>query len=250
MTKLNKSKTNGNTNIIRKTMIFILLLAGLLIITEIVLLAKLQWQRSSYKKYWDQVAAAPASENAIWYVALGDSSAQGIGASHPTKGYVGLLAERIGQKSNRPVYVVNLSVTGARLKDIADYQIPKLKELELPSDTIVTLGIGSNNIRDFSAQQFREEFEIIINSLPKQTVISDVPYFGGGRANAKEANAKSASQIIGEMVNNRGMELVRLHAATEQHDSWRNYAADFFHPNDRAYRIWADAFWGTIENQL
>ena len=42
--------------------------------------------------YW----SVPRGEaGGLLYVALGDSAAQGIGASHPDRGYVGLLADRL-----------------------------------------------------------------------------------------------------------------------------------------------------------
>ncbi len=54
------------------------------------------------------------TEGDLLYVALGDSTAQGIGASRPGNGYVGILADRIRALSGRTVRTVNLSVSGAR----------------------------------------------------------------------------------------------------------------------------------------
>ena len=42
----------------------------------------------------------------LLYVALGDSAAQGIGASSAQHGYVGLIAQRLRDTTGRPVQVV------------------------------------------------------------------------------------------------------------------------------------------------
>lgn len=63
-------------------------------------------------------------EGDLLYVALGDSTAQGIGASRPGNGYVGILADRIRALSGRTVRTVNLSVSGARATDLVEHQLP------------------------------------------------------------------------------------------------------------------------------
>ena len=60
----------------------------------------------------------------LLYVALGDSTAQGIGASRPVNGYVGILADRIRALSGRTVRTVNLSVSGARVADLPCFHFP------------------------------------------------------------------------------------------------------------------------------
>ena len=62
-----------------------------------------------YAEHWRR-AATNVPEDAIHYVALGDSAAQGVGASRVETSYVALLAERISQVSRRQVVVTNLSV--------------------------------------------------------------------------------------------------------------------------------------------
>ena len=52
------------------------------------------------------------------YVAIGDSAAQGIGASRPDRSYVGVLADDIHAATGRSVRVINLSISGATV-DVA-----------------------------------------------------------------------------------------------------------------------------------
>ncbi len=238
------------TSTIKSNMLIVVLIILAVALIEGVLLLRLGRQRVDYKNYWQTISQGPVPENALVYVALGDSAAIGIGASKPQNGYVGILGNRLNEKTGRPVHIINLGVTGAKVADVISDQLPQLQGLNLPADAVVTLEIGSNNIGQFDTDKFSREFEDLIKAMPKQSVVADVPYFGGGRANAKENNALEASRIIEELTEKYQLKLVHLHDATRAKDSWRNYAADFFHPNDRAYRIWADAFWGTIEHQL
>lgn len=225
------------------------LLLLVLVVVEGVRLVQLSRQTEDYKKYWQERADGPVAENALTYVALGDSTAQGIGASKPQNGYVGLLAERLQEKSGRPVHVINLSVTGARVADVINGQIPRLQQLDLAEDAVVTLGIGSNNIRSFGAEDFRQNFRELASMLPEQAVIADVPYFGGGRANSGEKSALEASQIIRDVADQYNFPVAPLHEVTKDGDSIRNYAADFFHPSDRAYKLWSDAFWQILSEK-
>ena len=72
--------------------IVLLSLAAILVVVavEAALLLRLRGDVSAYAKYWK----SRPSEGSFTYVALGDSAAQGLGASRPELGYVGLLADR------------------------------------------------------------------------------------------------------------------------------------------------------------
>ncbi|MDQ3151126.1 MAG: SGNH/GDSL hydrolase family protein, partial [Actinomycetota bacterium] len=53
-----------------------------------------------YRRYWLRRAEEPGE---LRYVALGDSLTQGIGASRPERGYVGLIADALAQRTGRTV---------------------------------------------------------------------------------------------------------------------------------------------------
>src|SRR6187431_2394882 len=57
--------------------------------------------------------AQRAKNGELLYVAIGDSAAQGIGASRPGRSYVGLVAARIRSISSLQLRVVNLGISGA-----------------------------------------------------------------------------------------------------------------------------------------
>ncbi len=233
--------------IIRKMLkIFGLFLLALIVFWAIRLLL-LRRSIGIYSNYWQTRSVEKAPENAITYVALGDSAAQGIGASKPEKGYVGLIADSLATRTGKPVHVTNLSVTGAKVQDTIDSQLPALKKLALKDDAVITLDIGANNIRTYSHDAFAAQIDELFRQLPKQTVVSDMPYFGGGRANSGEKAAVDASETILKVASKYGLKFAPLHQVTKDNDGFTIYAADCFHPNDRGYRNWYKAFWTALK---
>ena len=191
-----------------------------------------------YKKYWSN----PRGNGSFTYVVLGDSAAQSIGASSPEKGYVGLIAKSIEERTGKQVRIINLSQTGAKLDDVINRQ---LAELEKNDSDLITVEIGSNEISNYNPTEFRKKFEIIASRLPDDALVANIPYFGGRvKSNDK---AIDASRIIEEIVRKHELKLVDLQSETRSRHSIFNYAIDYFHPSDRGYRIWADAFLRKIE---
>ena len=195
------------------------------------------------RTYWASPHGQPGG---LVYVALGDSTAQGVGASRPERGYVGLLADRLRQHTREPVQVINLSVTGAKVQDVLDHQLPAL--LALRPD-VVTVAIGANDVRSFDSGAFRARMSLLTAALPPGTLIADVPWFMAG---AWEDNAGSAHRDIAQGSAAHSLALVPLHHALRQR-GWSSmltdFAPDWFHPNDRGYRAWADSFWAVLCGQ-
>lgn len=176
----------------------------------------------------------------LLYVALGDSAAQGIGASRPDHSYVGLLARDIREQSGRTVRVANLSQSGARLREALEKQLPVLATL---TPDIVTVAIGANDIAGFEAERFEREIRMLFAALPAQAIVADVPSFYLGRA---EQRARAANRILRAVAREFGLTVAPLYRVTRRrsaaHTALRDVAADFFHPNDRGYTVWASAF--------
>lgn len=86
-------------------MIIKILLAifGALLLLELIALFWLYLSVGSYQKFWQKKATEVGE---ITYLALGDSAAQGIGASSPMRGYVGAVARRIEAQTGKRVRVV------------------------------------------------------------------------------------------------------------------------------------------------
>lgn len=190
--------------------------------------------------YWSEPQGDP---DGLLYVALGDSAAQGVGASSPDKGYVGLLAERLRASTGRPVLVVNLSVSGARVADVVDEQLPQLAGLE---PDLVTVAIGGNDVRRYETDRFTADVDRLVAGLPPGTYVADVPYFMHGRW---ETDSAQAAGTVRRAAAEAGMVVVPLNdrlRAEGLQGMLTQTSGDLFHPNDQGYGVWADAFWTEI----
>ncbi|MBF4618167.1 SGNH/GDSL hydrolase family protein [Clavibacter sp. VKM Ac-2873] len=178
-------------------------------------------------------------EGDLLYVALGDSTAQGIGASRPGNGYVGILADRIRALSGRSVRTVNLSVSGARASDLVEHQLPRLAKMQ---PDVVTLAIGANDILAFEPVAFEHDLGRILDAVPPTTVVADLPCF---HFPTSERKVRVANEIVRRLATARGLRLAPLHRITRRQTAVlaiTQAAGDLFHPNDRGYRVWASAF--------
>ncbi len=222
----------------------ILVVVGLLVLVEVLALVRLKMRVDSFTTYWKN--QNQAAQGDLLFVALGDSAAQGLGASEPEKGYVGLLAKALA-KNNASVKTVNLSVSGAKIADVTRVQIPQLNQLGVNAQTIITMDIGGNEMRAFNEESFRNDMDELMQQLPKQTIVAEVPYFGGGRYRKYEPNVPIANTIIHELASTYGFKTAPLYEITKSRDSLKTYAPDLFHPSNTGYKNWADAFKQALE---
>ncbi len=211
----------------------------LLITIEAVRLVYLYRSVKGYKAYWEQQIAKPAAPSDFIYVALGDSVAQGIGASSPQKSYVGQIAKHIEATTGRKVHIINVSVTGAIASEVVANQLPLIKGIK---PDLVTLDIGANDInKKISSEEFAKNFRTILASIPtKNTIIADLPTFERG---PKQTTLIAVNNMIHPIIAEYGFQLSPIYDFTSVtiHD-WTTYAADFFHPSDKGYRNWYAAF--------
>ncbi len=184
----------------------------------------------------------------LLYVAVGDSAAQGIGASRPGRSYVGMLAAHLRERTARPVRVVNLSQSGARLREALELELPKLRKLH---PDVLTVSIGANDIAGFDAERFERELRELYSALPRHAIVADLPAFYFGAA---EKNVRIANGILHRVAGELQLEVAQLYAATKRQSGLRyalnQVAADFFHPNDRGYRVWASAFIPLLDRRV
>ncbi|CAN5246361.1 hypothetical protein BH09ACT5_BH09ACT5_07000 [soil metagenome] len=182
-------------------------------------------------------------EGELLYVAIGDSAAQGIGASRPAHSYVGVIAKRLGAGWR----VVNLGISGATVRIAIDSELPALRKLE---PDLVTVCIGANDIARFDPGQFERDIRELFDALPPHAIVADLPsfYFLPG-----EKRVLVANRIIRDAAAGRGLVVAPLHARTRKQGLWgvsTQFAGDLFHPNDRGYRVWASAFEEAVDARL
>lgn len=194
------------------------------------------WSKRRFAAQWRERGELDGD---IRYVALGDSAAQGIGAISFEAGYVGGLAKLGEAHTGLTIRVVNLSVSGAKAADLIAHQLPLLAQLEAD---VVTCAVGGNDIRRFDPAAFEREMGQVVRSVPPHALVADVPCFYDGRA---EQRSKVASEIVQRLADATGRTAIPLHRSTEARTRAQvrgDFAADFFHPNDRGYGVWTAAF--------
>jgi lysophospholipase L1-like esterase len=175
----------------------------------------------------------------LLYVAIGDSAAQGIGASAPNRGYVGILAEYIRLATGRTLRVINLSVSGATVDLAVRDQLPRFKKLK---PDVVTVAIGANDIALWDPVTFETGIRTIFATLPPHAIVADLPCF---HLPGNERKVAVANRILREVASEHGLTVAPLHATTKRQglrSVATQFANDMFHPNDRGYRVWAEAF--------
>ena len=89
---------------------------------------------------------------------LGDSTAQGLGASSPLHGYVGQVLMHL-RRTGSPWRVLNLSRSGAQTRHVLDDQLPPVYGL---TPALVTCGIGNNDILGTPPKRFRDHLRQVI----------------------------------------------------------------------------------------
>jgi len=186
-------------------------------------------------------------EGELLYAAIGDSTAQGIGASKPGRSYVGELATHIREVTGKTVRVANLGVSGSTVRAALLEQLPKLRKL---TPDIVTVSIGANNMALFEAETFENDLKRLFEGLPANSIVSDLPSF---YFLPREKHVIEANLIVHRLAREFGFAVAPLYARTKAQGLWgitTQFAGDLFHPNDRGYQIWASAFIPTLDLAL
>ena len=192
-------------------------------------------QTEPYAAAWRRANDAALAAEGPLLVAIGDSMSQGIGATAPDRGLVGQVAERLAAAC-RPYRVVNLSVTGARVQDAINHQLPALRELVAMGQDpdLVMVVIGSNDVVSPRLRAgLTERFTILLDGLPDGAVVSNLPN--------PHREARRVRALLREREREGRLVVADMHRKGPR--SWRGkLAADKFHPNDAGYAAMAQVF--------
>lgn len=189
---------------------------------------------TDHEVWWAaQNERALAAHGPLW-IALGDSIAQGIGATAPDRGYVGQLLARLRKVDGRPWRVLNLSVSGARVGDVRKPQVVMARD-HLGDAELVTCGVGVNDLIHPGFRHVPGRVRALTRELPADAVIATLPHgFSWWRTMA-------LNTIIWREARAAGLRVA---------DVWRHarrpydgkLSTDSFHPNDAGHADWCAAF--------
>lgn len=192
---------------------------------------------------------------ALRIVWLGDSTAAGVGATSAAQA----IPQRVARALDRPVDLTVLAVSGARVEDILDDQLPRMPEA---APHVVAVSIGANDVTHVTSQDtFREQYHELLDRLPKGSivVVLGVPDMGAPPRFAQPLRGvvalrgKQLEGISEDVAGASGAVYVDIAAATGSEmrsDTDRYFARDRYHPSDEGYRLWADAVLEELEPAL
>ena len=200
----------------------------------------LAWDASNIAALAPDVAAPGAAASGPLWVVLGDSTAQGIGASGYDKGYVGQLQRILEERTGQSWRVLNLSKSGARAADVVDTQLPRLEALGTLPD-LVTVAIGSNDVvRRTPLEQVGRELREIVARLPAGSIVGTLPQ------GLWVERVAALNRVVRSAADEAGLVVADVFARTGP--PWKDkFAADRFHPADLGYADWAAAFAEVID---
>ena len=184
----------------------------------------------------------------VW---LGDSTAAGVGASNSA----GALPSQVADGLAGPHLSV-LAVSGARVADVLDDQVPKVAGLE---PDLILISVGANDTIHLTGRgAFRHTYEQVVRALPSvPVVLLGVPDMG-----AIPRFAQPLRAVSGWRGRNLDAEVRQVAAGTgaiyadiagptgppfRRHPD-RYFAADDFHPSDAGYGLWAEAVLKVLRN--
>ncbi|HSF06623.1 MAG TPA: SGNH/GDSL hydrolase family protein [Methylomirabilota bacterium] len=216
------------------------------------------------------VACAPRSDTArglpaergadVHYVALGDSTVEGVGASRRELNYVSRIHARLRERYPA-ARLRNLGVSGATSADVRAGQLGPAVEVR---PRLVTLSVGPNDItRGVPVQQYEGNIRSILESLTGKTpaiiVVNLLPdlsvtrRFGGGRHHERVARLSvEFNEALRRTAQIYGAEVVDLYSASRDEVPRRPelLSADGYHPSDAGYARWAELMWQGIEKRM
>ncbi len=186
---------------------------------------------------------------------LGDSTAAGVGASGPS----GALPVQVAEGLQRPVELAVLAVSGARVADVVDDQLPALAGFE---PEVVFVSVGANDTVHFtSLRSFERRYRALVEGLPEgaRVVLLGVPDMGSIPRLAQPLRAvagwrgRQLDEVVREVAAATGAAYVDIAGATGpafRAEPDRFYAGDDYHPSDEGYRRWAEAVLDTVDSAM
>lgn len=190
------------------------------------------------------------------YVALGDSTVEGVAATSPRHNYVSRLHERL-----RAVYpnarVDNLGVSGAVSADVLRHQLDRAVKL---APDLVTLSIGPNDITGgVSVDEYEKHITRILGRLTRETravvVVNLLPDLAVTprfrQSDQRDAVGRLTvwfNEALERQARAHGVEIVDLYARSRDEVPRRPelVAADGYHPSDLGYARWAELMWTRV----
>jgi len=200
-----------------------------------------------------------SSTHTFSYVAMGDSTAEGMGASTPERSYAPIVYSSLKERYRSTKYH-NVARSGAILQDVLDKQLPKTIE---QNPDLVTISVGANDIvRRTRTDEYERLLRKLLRTLHQETsatiVISTVPdlslttsvpkllktysRFMASRYNEIIVRVAEETNTVLVDVFNDSKAVLKAYPEAIATDGW--------HPSDFGYALWANSILVTLRNVI
>lgn len=204
--------------------------------------------RITFATYWsaynERVLTELEAEPGPLWVALGDSTAQGLGAPSPHGGYVGQALQQLRRRTGQPWRLLNLSVSGALIRDVLANQLPQLPV----APDLVTCGVGTNDIFYSAPAKLFADMRALLAEVPDGTVMLDLPSpdrLWGIVGRLSVPYITRINRVIYEIAGERKLPVAEISAHFTR--PWGGkFSCDSFHPSQDGYRDWTRAVLAAI----
>lgn len=183
----------------------------------------------------------------LLYVALGDSTAAGVGAPSGG-GYPERLVARL--QARLALRLINLGESGATAADVLETQVPRAL---LTRPRLITLCIGINDVGlqlpDDAFALNLEEIVVRLRRLSAPIVLCNIPDLALAPAVARlvpvhvyEGRIELFNEHVAATAARHGLELVDLYSWSREALPGRPelFSPDGFHPSAQGYEVWAE----------
>lgn len=192
-------------------------------------------QVEAYHQRWDEANEIARAQDGPLWVALGDSSTQGVGASAWENGWTHDVLARLRATTGEPWRIINLSMSGGRFLDVADRQVPVLNTM-IETPDLVTCVIGSNDLMwRMGVRGVTSDANRAVDRLPEGAFVS--------RLNGPGPRPKLLNNIFERGADTRDHQLFNIW-------NWPSgrgaLAADRVHPSDVGYQYMAELAWSAV----
>jgi lysophospholipase L1-like esterase len=177
---------------------------------------------------------------------LGDSTVAGVGAADAA----GTLPRQVASRLGRPVQILDLAVSGARVADVpADQSGAGLASFR---PEVVVVGVGANDVVHGTLRpDFRRHYGRLVASLPPgaQVILLGVPDLGSPPRLAQPLRSlvgwrgRMLDDDVRHLARDRHARFVDLQVfgpAFRRHPR-RYFSPDRYHPSAAGYALWAGA---------
>jgi len=206
---------------------------------------RIELQREPHAQFWDAWNVEASRADGPLWVALGDSTSQGIGSADPTQSWIPLVLDRLRDTSGDPWRVINLGITGAQLGDIVEHQLPRLQDLRDAGEhsQLVTHLAGANNLlAPATWPRTLRDLRTILDAIPDRSVVARV----GVSSPSNGLMARRINRTIEQEANQRPFHLFWPW-------SWPSkdgIGDDKWHPGPKGYSYMADLIFEQVQNSL